>query len=261
MASASINDLDMYYETYGKGGTPLILIHGSLMSSDDFSPLIPELSKNRHVIVADLQGHGRTGDIDRPLDCRQMADDIAALIQYLGHKQVDVFGFSMGGGIALQLALHHPQLLRKIAIASSGFDKSGWYPEVLATVQYLEPEVLAGSPFEQAYKKLAPKPEDWPVLLKKLKELDVDSSQATPEQIKALTMPLLLIIGDSDNIRPDHMVKFFELLGGSVPGSLTGMPASQLAILPGAGHLDVMNRPEVPAFLVNFLDAPAAAKQ
>lgn len=258
MAHATINGLNMYYEIHGEGGTPLVMIHGSLMSSTAFAQIIPQLSKKHQVIVADMQAHGRTADIDRALDCKQMADDVAALAAHLGHEKVDVFGFSMGGGIALQTAIRHPKLVRKAIIASSGYIKEGWHPEAISSVEYLTPEMLAGSPFEQEYQSIAPQPENWPQLINKIKALDIDSSQASPEQVKNLAMPVLLIAGDSDIIRADHMAKFFELLGGIVPGDMAGMPKSQLAILPGTSHIGLLSRPEIPVFIENFVDAPIA---
>lgn len=255
MANATINGINLYYETHGSGGTPLLLIHGALMSSTAFAPIIPQLSKNRQVIVADLQAHGRSTDIDRPLDPQLLGDDLVALAKELGHKKLDVFGFSLGAGVALQMAVRHPELIRKAIFASSGFAKEGWHPESISSVEYLTPEMLAGTPFEKEYKEIAPHPENWPQLIDKIKKQDINAAVVTPEKIKALAMPVLLIAGDSDIIRADHMVEFFKLLGGVVPGDMVGMPKSQLAILPGTSHIGVMNQPEVPVYIEKFLAA------
>jgi pimeloyl-ACP methyl ester carboxylesterase len=235
MAYAPVNDLSMYYEIHGEG-PPLLLLHGAYMTADTMGDLLPGLAEGRQVIVPEQQGHGRTADIDRPITYEQMADDTAGLVRHLGHEQLDIIGYSMGGGIALQMALRHPQLLRKLVLISAGFSSDSMPAEALAMFPSITPEMFAGSPIEEAYLRLAPNPEDFPKLVGKLKELDTTEFEWPREEIQAITAPTLIILGDSDGIRLEHAVEFFGLRGGGVMGDLSGLPHSQLAVLPGTSH-------------------------
>lgn len=227
---APVNGLRMYYEIHGTG-KPLILIHGGAGSTANFTE-IPLLSNSRQVIAVDLQAHGRTADIDRPLSYEAMADDIAALIKYLGLEKADVMGYSLGGGVALRTAIQHPDLVRKLVVVSTTFKHTGWYPEILAAMAQSGPaqaEQMKQSPMYQTYARVAPKPADWPVLFTKLGELlrkDYDWSKHGAS-IKA---PALLVFGDADAVRTAHAVEFFELLGGGKKDAGwdgSGMPKSQ----------------------------------
>jgi pimeloyl-ACP methyl ester carboxylesterase len=257
---APVNGLNMYYEIHGEGGVPLLVLHGAICTARLFGgELVPALSETRQVIVVDQQGHGRTADIDRPLSVLQMADDTAALIEHLGLEQVDVFGYSMGGGIAFRLAVQHPELVRKLVIAAVYTSGAGAYPEVISGMKSLSPEGFAGSPMEKSYVELAPNPDDWPVLIEKIKALGTnpEAYSLTPAEVQAIEAPVLYIIGDSDIVRPEHAVEVFRLLGGGVPGDLTGLPKSQLAILPGTTHVGVIGHTELLlGMIVPFLDAP-----
>jgi pimeloyl-ACP methyl ester carboxylesterase len=259
---APVNGLDMYYEIHGAGGVPLVVIHGAFGNTGMFTELVPRLAETRQVIVMDQQAHGRTADIDRPLNVAQMADDTAALIAHLGLEQVDIFGYSMGGGIAFQLAVRHPELVRKLVIASVYTSPAGVYPEVIAGIETISPEVFAGSPMETFYKEIAPNPDDWPTLIEKIKGLGgaggvEDAYSVPPEAIAAIEAPVLYIIGDSDIVRPEHAVEVFRLLGGGVSGDNVGLPTSQLAILPGTSHVGVMFQTDaLLGMIVPFLDAP-----
>jgi pimeloyl-ACP methyl ester carboxylesterase len=235
MAYAPVNDLSMYYEIHGEG-PPLLLLHGAYMTADTMGDLLPGLAAGRHVIVPEQQGHGRTADIDRPITYEQMADDTAELVRHLGHEQLDIVGYSMGGGIALQMALRHPKLLRKLVLISAGFSSDSMHPEALAMFPSITPEMFAGSPIEEAYLRLAPNPDDFPKLVAKLKELDTTEFQWPREEIQAITAPTLIMLGDSDGIRLEHAVELFGLRGGGVMGDLSGLPQSQLAVLPGTSH-------------------------
>jgi pimeloyl-ACP methyl ester carboxylesterase len=254
---APVNGLQMYYEIHGTG-RPLVLLHGALTTVDtSFGKLLPELAKTRQVIAVEQQAHGHTADIDRPLSYEQMADDTAALLRHLGLEEADVFGYSMGAGVALQLAIRNPRLVRKLVLAAGSYNSNGMYPEMLAGIEHLTPEALAGSPFEQAYVRTAPNPAHWARLVNKVKELDMKPQAWAPEDVRAIPSPTLIIIGDSDIIRPEHAVDMFRLRGGGVPGDLTGLPSSQLAVLPGTTHVGLIDRadlllPIIPA----FLDAP-----
>jgi len=263
---ASVNGLEMYYEIHGTG-QPLVVLHGAYMTIESMGEIVSSLAETRQVIAVELQGHGRTADVDRPLAYEQMADDVAALIGYLGIEQADVFGYSMGGGVALQVAVRHPEVVRKLVLASASYTSDGMYPEVLATIDTITPELFAGSPIEEAYLRTAPHPEDFPTLVAKLKQLDMEPFAWPPEDIRGICAPTLLIIGDSDAIRPEHAVELFRLLGGGVMGDLAGLPKPQLAVLPGTTHFvppgfGVLDRADwLVAMIGEFLEAPMPDEQ
>jgi pimeloyl-ACP methyl ester carboxylesterase len=259
---AEVNGLNMYYEIHG-AGEPLVVLHGAYMTIDAMGEVVPELAKSRQVIAVELQGHGRTADIeDRPITYEQMADDIAALLRHLAIEKADVFGYSMGGGVALQLAIRHPEAVRKLVVASASYTSDGMYPELLEMIPTITPEVFAGSPIEEAYLRTAPRPEDFPTLVAKLKQLDMEPFAWLPEDIRGIAAPTLLIIGDSDAIRLEHAVEMFTLLGGGVMGDMGGLPKSQLAVLPGTTHFvppgsGVLDRAGwLLAMIPPFIDAP-----
>ena len=254
---APVNGLQMYYEIHGSGGVPIVLLHGAYMNTGAMEFLLPGLASTRQIIATDLQGHGRTADVDRPLSYEQMADDVAALMAHLGIAQADVVGYSMGGGVALQLAVRHPELVRKIVAASAGYRLDGMYPEVIAGIAEITPEVFIGTPwYEEYYAAVAPNPEDFPTLVEKLKRLDAEEFDWS-EEIRGIAAPTLLVYGDADVVRPEHMVELFRLLGGGVNGDLAGLPASRLAVLPGTTHIGVMEQTDLLlAIIPRFLDAP-----
>jgi len=257
----------MYYEIHGTG-KPLVLLHGGLATIDMmFGQLLPPLAQTRQVIAVELQAHGHTADIERPLSFELMADDIAALIKHLGLEHADLFGYSLGGGVALQTAIRHPEVVRKLVVASAPYKRDGWYPEVLAGMASMNAEAaeaMVGSPVHQAYVSVAPKPEDWSALVAKLGQLlrqDYDWSTA----VAAIKAPTLLVIGDADSVRPAHTVEMFGLLGGgkaitSPPervGAMGGLPNSQLAVLPGTTHFSILTRTDLLLpIITSFLNAP-----
>jgi pimeloyl-ACP methyl ester carboxylesterase len=263
---AEVNGLSMYYEIHGTG-EPLVLLHGAYMTIDAMGEVVPELAKTRQVIAVELQGHGRTADIDRPLSYEQMADDVGTLVDHAGIEDADIFGYSMGGGVALQVAIRHPDVVRKLVVASVSYTSDGMHPELLAMFPTITPEVFAGSPIEEAYLRIAPNPEDFPTLVAKLKRLDMEPYAWPPEDIQGISAPTLFIIGDSDAIRPEHAVELFRLLGGGVPGDLAGLPKSQLAVLPGTTHFvppgsAVLDRAGwLLPMIGEFLDAPMPEAQ
>ena len=239
---ALVNGLNMYYEIHGEG-QPLVLLHGALSAiSTSFGKVLPQLSSTRQVIAVEQQAHGHTADIDRPLTYEQMADDTAALLQQLGIEKADLFGWSMGAGIALQIAIRHPEVVRKLVLASVTYNRNGFCPELLAGLETSKPEDLAGSPFQEEYERFAPKPQEWPRLFAKVNQLDREVQDWPPEVIQSIKAPTLLIIGDSDVVRPEHTVELFRLLGGGVAGDLVGLPRSQLAVLPGTTHVTLVDR-------------------
>jgi pimeloyl-ACP methyl ester carboxylesterase len=258
---AAVNGLELYYEVHGTG-QPLVLLHGAYMTIDAMGEVVPALAETRQVIAVELQGHGRTADIDRPLTYEQMADDTAALLRHLGIEQADVFGFSMGGGVALQVAVRHPDVVRKLVVASASYTSDGMHPELLEMIPTIMPEVFAGSPIEEDYLRTAPNPDDFPTLVAKLKQLDMEPFAWPPEDIQGISAPTLIIVGDSDAIRLEHAVELFRLLGGGVMGDLSGLPKSQLAVLPGTTHFvppgnGVLDRADwLLSMIPPFLDAP-----
>ena len=257
---AEVNGLELYYEVHGDG-EPLILLHGGVGAIEMFGEVLPMLAEGRKVIGVDLQAHGRTADIDRPLSYEQMAEDVAALIGHLGFERADVMGYSLGGGVALQTAIRHPDAVRKLVAVSTAFKRDGWYPEVLAGMEQMGPaaaEPMKQTPMYQLYADVAPRPEDWPVLLTKLGELlsrDYDWS----EQVAAMQVPTMIVVGDADSIRTAHAVEFFGLLGGGKRDAGwdgSGMPDARLAILPGTTHYDIFYSPALASAVTPFLDAP-----
>ncbi|MBW3632871.1 MAG: alpha/beta hydrolase [Chloroflexi bacterium] len=253
---APVNGLRMYYEIHGTG-EPLVLIHGAYGTIELWGPILASLAEDRQVIAVELQGHGHTADVDRPFSYEQLADDVAAVMEHLGVAQADVVGYSMGGNTGLQLAIRHPDRVRKLVAISPNYRSDGYYPEVLAMIQTITPEVFAGSPMEEAYLRNAPRPEDWPKLIEKLKALDAEEFAWPEEDIAGIAAATLIVIGDSDVVRPEHAVELFRLLGGGVPGDLAGLPKSQLAILPGITHVTVVfERTDLMLSMIEaFLDA------
>jgi pimeloyl-ACP methyl ester carboxylesterase len=234
---ARVGELRMYHEIHGSGD-PLILLHGAYMTIDRMGPLLAGLAEMRRVIAAEQQGHGRTADIDRPFSYEAMADDTAALMRRLEVGAADVVGYSMGGGIALQLAIRHPDLVRRLVVASATFRSDGFHATAIEMFPSITPELFAGSPVEEEYLRLAPNPGDFPKLVEKLTRL-LSTPYAWPAaNIRAIAAPTLVVLGDSDGVTLEHGIELFRLLGGGVMGDLAGMPASQLAVLPGTSHVE-----------------------
>jgi pimeloyl-ACP methyl ester carboxylesterase len=254
---APVNGLNMYYEVHGSG-RPLVLLHGGFGTIEtDFGRLLPNLAQTRQVIGVEQQAHGHTADVDRPLRYEQMADDVAALMAYLGIDNADAFGYSLGGNTALQVAIRHPGLVRKLALLSANYRRDGWPPEVYPIVESLTPEMLAGTPWQEAYLRVAPNPQDFPALVEKIKELDRTFVGWSDAAVRSIAAPTIVIIGDADHVRPEHAVEMFRLLGGGVPGDLVGVPPSQFAVLPGTTHVGAGGRTELLLAIVPpFLDAP-----
>jgi pimeloyl-ACP methyl ester carboxylesterase len=257
---AKINGLNLYYEIHGTG-KPLVLLHGGLGTVDMFGQVLPALAETRQVIAVDLQAHGHTADIERPLSFELMADDIAALVKQLGLERADVMGYSLGGGVALRTAIRHPDVVRKLVLVSTPFKRDGWYPEVLAGMAGMNAEAAkgwVGSPMQQAYATVAPKPENWPTLAAKLGDLlkqDYDWSAG----VAAIKAPTMIVVGDADSVRTAHAVEFFELLGGGKRDAGwdgSGMSNARLAILPGVTHYNIFSDPVLASTVTPFLDAP-----
>jgi pimeloyl-ACP methyl ester carboxylesterase len=238
-AYAPVNGLRMYYEIHGSG-EPLVVLPGAYMTVELMGDLVSALAMSRQVIAVEFQGHGHTADIDRPFSYEQFADDTAALLGYVGIERADVYGYSLGGGTALQLGLRHPGHVRKLVIASASYSSDGLYPEVVGGIENITPEMFDGTPWREAYERTAPDPSAFPTLVEKLKQLDL-----TPFDwpIDELAAPALVLIGDADGTRLEHAVEMFRRLGGGIFGDLApALPASQLAILPGTTHVGMLER-------------------
>jgi pimeloyl-ACP methyl ester carboxylesterase len=257
---APVNGLQMYYELHGSGGTPLLLLHGGLFDIDQqFGELLPGLAANRRVIAADFQGHGRTNDIDRPLGTVDLASDVIALLQHLDVPQVDVFGFSVGGAVALYLTIRNPELVRKAIISSVSFHPSGDRDENAEMVGEMKVEMIAGTPMEAAYLAKSPHPdlEHLQVLLTKLGGYDKGTDGWSDDDIRGIAAPTLITVGDNDAVKLEHAVRFAQLRGSDVNGDFVGVPASQLAVFPGTTHFSGIARTDlVRDVVVTFLDAP-----
>ena len=258
-----VNGLQMYYEIHGTG-QPLVLLHGAFSAiGTSFGQVLPGLAQGRQVVAVELQGHGRTADIDRPLTLEGMADDVAAGIDQLGIQPADILGYSVGAAVALQLVIRHPEAVRKLVLASVTYTLDGVHPGLMEGLGEMTPEMMHGSPWHDEYVRIAPRPEDFPTLFAKKTQMDQQIKDLPDEAIRAITAPTLLIIGDSDLVRPEHAVEMFRLLGGGVFGDTpAGLPDSQLAILPGTSHVSLVNRSElVVPIITSFLDAPMPTPQ
>ena len=260
---ASVNGLELYYEIHGSG-EPLVLLHGGLGVGSMFGDVLTSLSQSQQVIAVDLQAHGRTADIDRPLRYEHMADDIAALITQLGFARANVMGYSLGGGVALRTAIQHPELVKKLVLVSAPFKQSGWFPEVVAGMAQVNSsgvEFMRETPMYQSYMSVAPKPENFPTLLDKVGVM-LGEEYDWSDEVAALPMPVLLVYGDADSISPAHAAQFFELLGGGkrdADWDGSGMSNSRLAILPATTHYTVFLSPALVPIVTPFLDAPLPA--
>jgi pimeloyl-ACP methyl ester carboxylesterase len=257
---ADVNGINLYYETSG-AGRPLILLHGGLGSGEMFGPVMPLLAQHHQVVAVDLQGHGRTADIDRPIDPRLMADDIAALIEHLGLASPDVVGYSLGGGVALQTAVKYPTRIRRLVAVSANIRPDAIYPEMRAQqsqVNAAAADFMKDTPMYQLYQRVAPRPEDFPRLLTKIGEAMSKDFDFT-EEVRGLRVPTLIVAADADMAPPSHYVEVFNLLdGGLRDGGWMGEGRPKgghaLAILPGLTHYTIFSSPLFAAATVAFLE-------
>jgi len=223
----------------------------------------------RQVIGVDVQGHGRTPLGDRELSLVDMGNDMAGLLKKLGYNKVDVLGYSMGGGVAFQFAAQHPEMVRRLALVSTPFSQEGFYPEMLpmqAAVGAAMLEQMKETPMYKSYVAIAPHPEEFPKLLGAMGAY-MRKSYDWSAEVKKLTMPVMLIYGDSDMFRPEHEVKFYQLLGGGLKDAgwrRERMSQNRLAILPNLTHYEM--GPPPPSHrnwstpLCRFLTAKAAPR-
>ena len=260
-AYADINGLRMYYETHGSAGRPMVLIHGGLASGEMFGPILPTLSAGHHVVVPDLQGHGRTADIERPVDMRLMADDVAALIDELDVDRPDIVGYSLGGGVAFHTAVKYPDKIGKLVMASAHIRRDAIPAEMLAQqaqVNAAAAEFMKDTPMWELYQRVAPRPEDFGRLLDKIgaaMKQDFDFS----EEVRGLQVPTMIVAADADMAPPSHYVEVFKLLdGGLRDGGWMGEGRPKgghaLAILPGLTHYNLGASALFAAVVLDFLD-------
>jgi pimeloyl-ACP methyl ester carboxylesterase len=253
----NVNGLQMYYEIHGSG-RPLVLLHGGLSTIDvDFGGVLPTLAETRRVIAIEQQAHGHTADMDRPLTYEQMAEDTVALLRQLGVETTDIFGYSVGAGIALVVAMRYPELVGRMVLAAPAYNRDGTYPEVWAGIDDMKPKDMAGSPFQEAYARVALNPQNWAALIEKMQQLDREFQGWPAAEVQSIRAPVMVIIGDADIIKPEHAVELFRLLGGGVPGDLSGLPPCRLAVLPGTTHITLGHRAVwLVSMVTEFLDAP-----
>jgi pimeloyl-ACP methyl ester carboxylesterase len=248
-----VNSMQMYYEVSGSGD-PLIVLHGAYMNIPSMGAIIPKLAATHRVYAVELQGHGRTTDIKRPITYPNLADDVAAFMDAVGLAKADVFGYSMGAIVGLQLAIRHPAKVNKLAAASVAYDLKGWQPEFIAVIPQMSVEMILQMPFAEEYRKLAPNPDGFRGLAEKLIALEKEP-MAWEQDVKSLKTPVLIITGDADVATLEHSVALFRLLGGGAMGDM-GKPlsASRLAVLPATSHTAVINQPDLlHAFIEPFL--------
>jgi pimeloyl-ACP methyl ester carboxylesterase len=259
-----IAGVNYYYEVRGKG-EPLLLLHGGLGSIDMFAPILPALSERRQVIAVDLHGHGRTPLGNRNINPVDIGNDLAALLKQLGYGKVDVLGYSFGGWAAFRLAAQHPEAVRRVVIASAGYSDDAFFPELRAQqvqVGAAMAEAMKATPMYQSYVAVAPHPEDFPKLLDQMGNV-----MRTPfdwsADAKSLKMPVMLVFGDSDMYRPEHVVKFYQLLGGALKDAgwmRENISQNRLAIIPNRTHYDLFFAPELVATVLPFLNGETQVK-
>jgi pimeloyl-ACP methyl ester carboxylesterase len=259
------NGVDYYYEIHGSG-EPLLLLHGGLGSMDMFRSLVlPALAKTRQVIAVDLHGHGRTTLGDRPIDLVDIANDLAQVLDRLGYKQVDVAGYSFGGGAALRLAIQHPAVVRRLVVASAPYAQNGFFPEMLpqqASVSAAMAEQMKETPMYKSYVAVAPNPKDFPRLLDRMGEF-MRRPYDWSEDVKKLSIPVMLVYGDADMVRPEHVVEFYKLLGGGLADAgwqREHMSRARLAIIPDVTHYEMFLSPDFARTILPFLDGKSGPK-
>lgn len=257
------NGVSYYYEIHGQG-EPLLLLHGGLGTIDMFGPVLQILSEARTVIGVDLHGHGRTQLGDRKIDLVDIGNDLAIVLQDLGYPLVDVMGYSFGGGAALRLAIQHPERVRRLAVVSAGFAQDGYFPEMIEQQMQVGShmaEMMQGTPMHQSYVAVAPNPDEFPQLLDRMGEL-MRTPYDWADEARSIEIPVMLVYGDSDMFRPEHIVEFYQLLGGGLRDAgwmRENMSTNRLAILPDLTHYETFMAPEVAETVLPFLNGQRRA--
>lgn len=261
--SLPINGLDLYYEVFGELGgatSPLLLIHGAFMAADSMPTWVAAFAERRTVIVFDQQGHGRTPDTSRTMSYEQFGDDAAALLRALKVQRADVLGYSQGGGVALQLAIRHPELVGHLVAMSATFRQDGWYPEVIEALGQLTAEPFIGTPVQAAFQAHTPDPAAFTAYVDKMRVLNRDDQQISDEQLRSISAPTMVVVGDADGVTLAHAVAMFTLRGGgdvdaATTGVLQGVPAARLAVLPATSHIGISGESDIVVPMVTaFLD-------
>jgi pimeloyl-ACP methyl ester carboxylesterase len=253
---APVNGLKMYYEIHGKG-QPVVLLHGSFMTiPGNWTGMIAALSKTRQVIAVEMQGHGRTADIDREFSYDALADDIAALLDYLKIGKADIVGYSMGAGVALNMAIRHPDNVRKVVSISGVFRDNGWVQEALDAYPHFTADAFKGSPIEADYQRLSPTPHEFPNFVKRAISMDLKHYDFGADKLEATAAPIFFIHGDADGVRLEHIAEMYRLKGGEIMGDMRPRSASRLAVLPDTTHVTLMQKIDVIApMITDFLDS------
>jgi pimeloyl-ACP methyl ester carboxylesterase len=260
---ANVNGARFYYQSYGDLNAqqpPLLMMHGSYMSSDAMAPLMRSFTGSRSVIALDARGHGRTGDLPGGITYEQMADDAADVLDALEVRRADVLGYSMGAITAIKMAVRHPDKVGKQIILSGTSSRAGWYPEVHEALQRATPEAFAGTPLEAEYNRMSPTPNAFPVLVSKLRSLDASNYDTPEDAVRRIVGKTMIVVGDADGVDLEHALALFKLRGGgdrkvAVQGFMTEAPRARLAILPGTSHVGIMANADLIAQLaIPFLD-------
>jgi pimeloyl-ACP methyl ester carboxylesterase len=259
-----INGLQLYYEAHGELGAaetvPLLLIPGSFMSTDSMSQWAGAFVAKRPVIVFDQQGHGRTADTPRPMSYEQFGDDAAALLRALEIERADVMGYSQGGGVALQLALRHPQLVSKLVVLSATYRQDGWYPSVQQALEGLSADLFVDTPVGEAFRQHTVDPEAFDAYIEKMKVLGIEDQNISDAQMRSIQAKTMVIVGDADGVRPEHAVAMFKLRGGgdedaAATGVISTVPQARLVILPATSHISISGAvPVLAPMIIEFLD-------
>jgi pimeloyl-ACP methyl ester carboxylesterase len=258
LSYADVNGVSMYYEEQGEGDL-LVLLHGGVAGGEIFTDVAPAFAARRRVIVPDLQGHGRTAHIDRPLRAEDLADDVAALIDHLGIDRADVLGYSLGGEVTWRLAIQHPDKIRRIVVISTPCRRNGSFPEVVAAFDAMSAEMapmMEPSPAYRHYAAHAPRPEDWAAHIGRTADmLKVDFDWT--DEVARIEAPTMLVFADSDSVMPDHVAELFRLRGGGLRDAGwdgSARPVARLAVLPGRTHYDIVDAPGLVPAIEPFLD-------
>ena len=248
-----VNGMQMYYEVSGQGD-PLVVLHGAYMNIPTMGEIIPMLAEGHRVYALEFQGHGRTTDVDRPITYPNLADDVAAFMDAVGLESADVFGYSMGAGAGLRLAITHPEKVDLLVAASVAYDVEGWQPAFKEAIPQMTVEMITSMPFAEDYRELAADPDGFPALAEKLIALEHEP-MTWGDDVAEMTTPVLIVAGDADVATLEHNVAMFRLLGGGGMGDMgQPLPASRLAVMPATSHTAVINQPELLlAFIEPFL--------